>query len=62
MRVGSQKGGPTDAVGCVVPGQCSRSVPARACVAGNGEVRSPGDKPKGPCSIRGLQARGRPDG
>jgi len=37
-------------------------VPALACVMGDRGVRSPGKKPKGPCSIRGLRARGRPDG
>jgi len=37
-------------------------VPAPACVMGDRGVRSPGKKPKGPCSIRGLRARGRPDG
>jgi len=62
LRVDSQKGGSTDDVDCVVPGQCSRPVPTRTCVAGDGGVRSSGEKPKGPRSIRGLQARGRPDG
>ena len=37
-------------------------VPALACVMGDRGVRSPGKKPKGPRSIRGLRARGRPDG
>ena len=37
-------------------------VPAPACVMGDRGVRSPGKKPKGPRSIRGLRARGRPDG
>jgi hypothetical protein len=37
-------------------------VPALACVMGDCGVRSPGKKPKGPRSIRGLRARGRPDG
>ena len=30
----------------VTPGQCSRSVPALACAAGNGWVRSPGESPR----------------
>ena len=38
------------------------AVPALACVMGDRGVRSPGKKPKGPRSIRGLRARGRPDG
>ena len=37
-------------------------VPALACVMGDRGVRSPGKKPKGSRSIRGLRARGRPDG
>ena len=37
-------------------------VPAPACVMGDRGVRSPGKKPKGPRSIRGSRARGRPDG
>jgi hypothetical protein len=37
-------------------------VPAPACVMGDRGVRSPGKKPKGSRSIRGLRARGRPDG
>ena len=37
-------------------------VPASACVMGDRGVRSPGKKPKGSRSIRGLRARGRPDG
>ncbi len=49
-------------VGGVAPGQCSRPVPTRTCVAGDGGVRSSGEKPEGARSIRGLQARGRPDG
>ncbi|MCA1681634.1 MAG: hypothetical protein LC700_00375 [Actinobacteria bacterium] len=51
---------PTDDVGGVVPGECSAPVPALTCVAGDGGVRSSGKKPEGLCSIRGLQARGRP--
>ena len=38
------------------------TVPALACVMGDRGVRSPGKKPKGSRSIRGLRARGRPDG
>jgi hypothetical protein len=55
LRVDSQKGGSTDDVDCVVPGQYSRPVPTRTCVAGDGGVRSSGEKPKGPRSIRGPQ-------
>jgi hypothetical protein len=51
-----------DDVGDVAPGQCSRPVSALTCVAGNGGVRSSEFKPKGSCSIRGPQVRGRPDG
>src|SRR5215204_4503013 len=40
----------------------SRTVPALACVASNRGVRSPGETPKDHRSIRGLRARGRPDG
>ena len=46
----------------VIPGQCPRPVPALTCVAGNGGVRSSEKTPKDPRSVRGSQARGRPDG
>ena len=49
-------------VGGVVPGSARWPVPALACVAGNGGVRSSGFKPEGPRSIRGLQVRARPGG
>jgi Rhodopirellula transposase DDE domain len=61
-RVNALVRGPTTDVGSVAPGQCSRPVPTPACVAGNGSVRSSGEKPKGLRSIRRPQARGRPDG
>ena len=51
-----------DDVGGVVPGQCSRPVPALTCVAGNCGVRSSGKKPKRVPFHPGAQARGRPDG
>ena len=41
-------GGPTDVVGSVVPGLCSGPVSTRACVAGNGGVRSPEESPRIP--------------
>jgi hypothetical protein len=37
-----------DEVDCVVPGKCSVPVPARTCVAGDGEVRSSGKCPRVP--------------
>lgn len=43
-------------------GQCPGPVPALACVASNGWVRSPGESPRTPRSDRGSQARGRPKG
>ena len=52
----------TGGSGGVAPDQCSRSVSALACVAGNCGVRSSGFKPKGSRSIREPQVRGRPDG
>jgi superfamily II DNA or RNA helicase len=39
-----------------------RPVPTLACVAGNGDVRSPGPKPKETPSHRASQARGRQEG
>jgi hypothetical protein len=39
-----------------------RSVPTLTCVAVTAGFEASGEKPKGPRSIRGTQARGRPDG
>ena len=58
---GSTERRSADAEG-VIPGQCPRPVPALTCAAGNGGVRSSEKTPKGPRSVRGPQARGRPDG
>ena len=51
-----------DDVGGIASGQCSGSVPALTCVAGNCGVRSSGKKPKRVPFHPGAQARGRPDG
>jgi hypothetical protein len=49
-------------IGSLIPGWYPVPVPTLTCAAGNCGVRSSEEKPKGARSIRGPQARGRPDG